>query len=370
MVTSAPSGLGPLSGLRVLEFAGIGPGPHACILLADLGADVVRVQRPGTWRQGRPDPFGRGRQALVELDLKDAGGRAEALELVARADVLVEGFRPGVMEGLGLGPADAFVRNPRLVYGRMTGWGQEGPWSARAGHDINYISITGVLNAIGRSGERPVPPINLVGDYGGGSMFLLFGILAALYERQRSGEGQVVDAAMVDGAVALSHLVWASRGRGPALGGWSDERGTNTLDSGAPFYDVYETADGLYMAVGAIEPQFYAELLDGLGIDPDSLPPQHDRAHWPETKQRFADAFRAKTRAEWTDIFVGRDACTTPVLSFAEAPGNDHLAARSTFAEIDGVVQHRTAPRFSRTAPGAPGPGPQETTDAATIWRD
>lgn len=370
MVTTAPGGHGPLSGLRVLEFAGIGPGPHACILLADLGADVVRVQRPGTVRQGRSDPLGRGRQALVELDLKEARGKTEALGLIARADVLIEGFRPGVMEGLGLGPDDALARNPGLIYGRMTGWGQQGPWAARAGHDINYISITGVLNAIGRSGERPVPPINLVGDYGGGSMFLLFGILSALYERQHSGAGQVVDAAMVDGAVALSHLVWASRGRGPELGGWSDERGTNILDSGAPFYDVYETADGLYMAVGAIEPQFYAELLDGLGIDPGSLPPQHDRAHWPEIKRRFADVFRGKTRAEWTEIFVGRDACTTPVLSFAEAPGNDHLAARGTFAEIDGVVQHSTAPRFSRSSPGAPRRAPEGTTEAATIWRD
>ena len=370
MVMSEQSGSGPLAGLRVIEFAGIGPAPHACILLCDLGAEVVRVQRPGTAHGGRPDAFGRGRHALVELDLKSAGGATEALELIARADVLVEGFRPGVMEGLGLGPDEALVRNPRLVYGRMTGWGQYGPWAARAGHDINYISVTGVLNAIGRRGERPLPPINLVGDYGGGSMFLLFGILSALYERQRSGAGQVVDAAMVDGAVALSHLVWAFRGRPADVGAWSDERGTNMLDSGAPFYDVYETSDGLFMAVGAIEPQFYAELLDGLGIDPRSLPPQHDRAHWHETKQLFTDAFKTKTRAEWTEIFIGRDACTTPVLSFAEAPSNAHLATRGSFAEVDGVVQHSTAPRFSRTVPAAPTSAPASPTDAATIWRD
>jgi len=367
--TTGRGGHGPLAGLKVLEFAGIGPGPHAAILLADLGAEVVRVQRPGTLRPGQADRFARGRHALVELDLKSEEGRASAVELIARADVLIEGFRPGVMEELGLGPEVALERNPRLVYGRMTGWGQAGPWAARAGHDINYISITGVLNAIGRRGEKPVPPLNMVGDFGGGSMFLLFGILAALYERNGSGLGQVVDAAMVDGVTALSHFVWALRGM-PSVFGWNDERGTNALDSAAPFYDVYETADGRFMAVGAIEPQFYAELLDGLGIDPATLPPQHDRAHWPETKQRFAEVFASKTRDEWTEIFVGRDACATPVLSFAEAPSNEHLAARGSLAELDGTVQHTSAPRFSRSAPDAPTGAPTSLSTPALIWRD
>lgn len=359
------TGRGPLAGIRVVELAGIGPGPHAATLLADLGADVVRVQRaglipgPGQVR----DQTQRGRR-IAEVNLKDPAGVEVVLGLIERADVLIEGFRPGVTERLGLGPDVALQRNPGLVYGRMTGWGQEGPLSQVAGHDINYISLTGVLHAIGRQGERPVPPLNMVGDFGGGSMFLLFGILAALLERQNSGQGQVVDAAMVDGTLALSHMMWNFRG----LGRWSDERGVNFLDTGAPYYDTYETADGKYMAVGAVEPQFYALLLGGMGLDPASLPGQNDQEGWQQTKKVFADVFRTKTRDEWAAIFNGTDACTTPVLTFAEASANPHLADRESLVELDGVTQHRPAPRFSRSDPGLPTPPATEAVNAEALW--
>ena len=321
---------GPLAGIRVIEFAGIGPGPHAALLLADLGADVVRVQRAGLLpEEGRvADPQQRGR-TIVEANLKDPGDVETVMGLLERADVLIEGFRPGVMERLGFGPDAVTARNPRLVYARMTGWGQHGPLAESAGHDINYISLTGVLHAIGRADDRPVPPLNMVGDFGGGSMFLVFGILAALVERQTSGQGQVIDAAMVDGTLALSHMIWGFRGQGL----WTDERGANLLDTGKAFYDTYETADGKYFAVGSIEPQFYAELLRILELDPADLPAQLDPAGQETLRKIFADRFKTRTRDEWAELFVGTDACASPVLTFAEAGDNAHLAARGSLIE-------------------------------------
>ncbi|MFD3703461.1 CaiB/BaiF CoA transferase family protein [Nocardia sp. NPDC058658] len=365
MSTESTAEQGPLAGIKVIELAGIGPGPHAALLLADLGADVVRVQR----HRGLPGfierPQWRGR-TIVEANLKDPADVAKILDLVEKADVLLEGFRPGVTERMGLGPDEALARNPRLVYGRMTGWGQYGPMADRAGHDINYISLTGVLNAIGRKGERPVPPLNMVGDFGGGSMFLVMGILAALVERQNSGQGQVIDAAMVDGALALSHFVWGMRG----VGLWSDERGENLLDTGMAFYDTYETSDGKYMAVGAIEPQFYEQLLAGLEIPEEGLPQQLDPSGQDELRKLFTDKFLTKTRDEWTAIFDGTDACTTPVLTFTEATENPHIVARTGLIEIDGVVQHAPAPRFSRTQGGTPTPPPNVATPIETVWAD
>ena len=341
---------GPLNGLRVIELAGIGPGPHAAMILSDLGADVIRVQRPSAdAASSERDQVLRGRRCLT-ADLKSPAGRELVLGLVATADVLIEGYRPGAAERLGLGPDECLARNPRLIYGRMTGWGQDGPLAARAGHDINYIGLTGVLHAIGRAGERPVPPLNLIGDYGGGSLFLLTGILAALWERERSGQGQVVDAAMVDGASVLAQLMWSMRGRGE----WADERGVNLLDGGAPFYDIYACADGRYVAVGALEPKFYDALLEGLGLDASTLPAQDDRAGWPLLRARFAEAFAEHPRDHWAMVFGKVDACVTPVLTFAEAAQHPHLAARSTLIELDGVVQAAPAPRFSRTRPGTP----------------
>ncbi|MGH3615846.1 MAG: CaiB/BaiF CoA transferase family protein [Pseudonocardia sp.] len=344
---------GPLAGLKVVELAGIGPGPHAAMILADLGADVVRVDRPaGGLRLGSPDspdPTLRGRRR-VSADLKDPAGLETVLRLVEHADVLVEGYRPGVTERLGVGPADCHARNPKLVYGRMTGWGQDGPMAPRAGHDINYISLTGALHAIGRVGERPVPPLNLVGDFGGGSMLLVVGVLAALWEADRSGQGQVVDAAMVDGVSLLSQMVWALLGQKV----WRDERDTNLLDGHAPFYDTFTCADGRHVAVGALEPQFYALLLAGLEIDPAELPEQYDPRGWTELRTRFRAAFATRTRDEWAAVFAGTDACVTPVLAFGEVAAHPHLAARSTIVERDGVPQAAPAPRFSRTATQVP----------------
>ncbi|MFC9964668.1 CaiB/BaiF CoA transferase family protein [Nocardia ignorata] len=357
------TGQGPLAGIKVIELAGIGPGPHAALLLADLGADVVRVQRPRQLPGFIERPQWRGR-TIVEADLKNPADVAKVLDLVEKADVLLEGFRPGVTERMGLGPDDALARNPRLIYGRMTGWGQYGPMADRAGHDINYISLTGVLNAIGRKGERPVPPLNMVGDFGGGSMFLVTGVLAALVERATSGKGQVIDAAMVDGALALSHFVWGMRG----VGLWSDERGENLLDTGMAFYDTYETADGKYMAVGAIEPQFYEQLLAGLGIDPEGLPQQLDPDGQEQLRKLFTEKFKSKTRDEWTAIFEGTDACTTPVLTFTEATQNEHIRAREGLIEIEDVVQHAPAPRFSRTQGGTPTPPPSAATPIEDVW--
>ncbi|WP_433712250.1 CaiB/BaiF CoA transferase family protein [Nocardia sp. CA-084685] len=363
MSTPSTAEQGPLAGIKVIELAGIGPGPHAALLLADLGANVVRVQRPNMLPGFMERPQWRGR-TIVEANLKDPADIEKVLGLAEKADVLIEGFRPGVTERMGLGPDAVLARNPRLVYGRMTGWGQDGPLADRAGHDINYISLTGVLHAIGRKGERPVPPLNMVGDFGGGSMFLVFGILAALVERQSSGKGQVIDSAMIDGALALSHMIWGMRG----MGLWSDERGTNLLDTGMAFYDTYETSDGKYMAVGAIEPQFYAELLRGLEIDPEGLPAQIDPNGQDQLKKLFTEKFKTKTRDEWAAIFDGTDACTTPVLTFTEAEQNPHIVARTGLIEIDGVVQHAPAPRFSRTPAGTPTPPPTNATPIESIW--
>lgn len=344
--------MGPLSGIRVIEFEAIGPGPFCGMMLADMGADVLLVDRPDDPRLGLGrdrwfDVMLRGRRS-VTLDLKSADGVEAALRLASRADALIEGFRPGVMERLGLGPEAVLARNPKLVYGRMTGWGQEGPLAQRAGHDINYIALTGILHAIGRADGAPVPPLNLVGDFGGGGMLLAFGIACALLEARRSGMGQVVDAAMVDGASLLSAMFWGML----AAKRWSEARGANLLDSGAPWYDVYETRDGKFVAIGAIEPKFYAELLERLGLDAGTLPAQHDRDGWPELRRRFALSFRSKTRDEWSAVFEGSDACFAPVLTFSEARGNEHNAARNAFVESGKVVQPAPAPRLSRT-PGA-----------------
>ncbi|GAY10234.1 CaiB/BaiF CoA-transferase family protein [Pseudonocardia sp. N23] len=356
-------GKGPLSGLRVVELAGIGPGPHAAMILADLGADVVRIDRPGGLQLGdsSADVVQRGRRRVV-ADLKDPAGRETVLGLVERADLLIEGYRPGVTERLGVGPDDCLRRNPRLVYGRVTGWGQEGPLADRAGHDINYISLTGALHAIGREGERPVPPLNLVGDFGGGSMLLLVGVLAALWETKNSGEGQVVDAAMIDGASILVQMVWSLLSQKL----WTDRPAANLLDGHAPFYDTYTCSDGRHVAVGAIEPQFYAALLQGLGLAGEDLPAQMDTDGWPVVRARIAGVFASRTRDEWADVFAPTDACVTPVLTFAEAAAHPHVTARDTIVERDGVAQAAAAPRFSRT-PGAAGSTGAETVDAAAV---
>jgi alpha-methylacyl-CoA racemase len=348
---------GPLTGLRVVELASIGPGPHAAMILADLGADVVRVERPtgdlGLGPQGRNEQL-RGRR-IVRADLKSSTERTTVLALVARADVLIEGNRPGVAERLGLGP-DACLRiNPRLVYGRMTGWGQDGPLAHRAGHDINYLAVSGILQAIGRADERPVVPLNLIGDFGGGSMFLLTGILSALWERNRSGAGQVIDAAMIDGASMLAHMLWSMYGGGS----WYEGRENNLLDGGAPFYDTYECADGGHMAVGSVEPQFFARLLQALDIPADELPGQHDRAGWPIVRARLRDAFQARSREHWTRVFESIDACVSPVLSFDEASRHEHMVHRRTLETLNGITQPMPAPRFSRSRPDTPSPPPR-----------
>ena len=339
--------MGPLSDLKVVEIGSIGPGPFAAMLLADMGADVIRVERPGQagpLGNAAPDVVGRGRPR-VEADLKDPAGRELVLELIERADALIEGFRPGVMERLGLGPEEALARNPRLVYGRMTGYGQDGPMANVAGHDINYISVAGALGAIARNGDRPLFPLNLLGDYGGGGMLLAFGVVCGVLESRSSGEGQVVDAAMVDGAALLTTIFHGLR----AGGVWTDEPGTNVLDSGAHFYEVYETADGGHVSVGALEPQFYGELLSLLGVTADEAP-QWDQARWPELKEKFAAVFRERTAAEWASVLEPTDACATVVRGFADAPEHPHNIARGTFVERDGVIQPAPAPRFSRTA--------------------
>jgi alpha-methylacyl-CoA racemase len=344
--------MGPLAGVKVLELEAIGPGPFCAMLLADMGADVLLVDRPtdpglGFDRDRRSDAMLRGRRS-VTLDLKSPGGVAAAAALAEKADALIEGFRPGVMERLGLGPDVLLARNPRLVYGRMTGWGQDGPLAQRAGHDINYIALTGVLHAIGRSGGAPVPPLNLVGDFGGGGMLLAFGIACALFEAERSGMGQVVDAAMTEGASLLATMFWGML----AARRWSEARGENVLDSGAPWYDSYETRDSRFVAIGAIEPKFYAALLERLGLAQEQLPAQHDRAGWPELRRRFAAAFRARTRDEWCAAFEGSDACFAPVLTFSEAREHPHNLARKAFVAVGGMPQPAPAPRFSRTPGG------------------
>lgn len=351
-MTHAAGTSGPLSGVRVVELAGIGPGPHAAMVLADMGADVVRVERPGpVGGAGERDVTLRGRR-WVRADLKSPDDRARVLALVEQADVLLEGFRPGVAERLGVGPDECLARNPRLVYGRMTGWGQHGPRASRAGHDLNYLSLTGALAAIGRPGSPPPPPLNLVADYGGGSMLLLVGVLAALVERARSGSGQVVDAAMVDGVSLLAQLVWSMR----AIGAWPGPRGGNLLDGGAPFYDCYTCADGRYVAVAALEPPFYAALLHGLGLSESDLPAQYDASGWPRLREVFATTIAVRSRDEWAEVFDGTDACVTPVLTWEEAAADGHLVERGTLVDVDGVVQAAPAPRFSRTAGSPPLP--------------
>ncbi len=362
--------MGPLAGVKVLEFEAIGPVPFCGMMLADMGADVLLVDRPadsglGLDRERWFDTMLRGRRS-VTLDLKSPGGVAAALTLARNADVVLEGFRPGVMERLGLGPDAMLAANPALVYARMTGWGQDGPLAPRAGHDINYIALSGVLHAIGRADGAPVPPLNLVGDFGGGGMLLAFGVACALIETRRSGKGQVVDAAMVEGASLLSTMFWGMR----AGGRWSDARGGNVLDTGAPWYDVYETADRRHVAVGAIEPKFYAELLRRLGLADEALPAQHDRARWPELRRRVAQVFATKTRDEWAAVFEGSDACVSPVLTFAEAKAHPHNAARSAHVVVGGVEQPAPAPRFSRTAGEIRGAPPERGARGAEALAD
>ncbi|MBK5265902.1 MAG: CoA transferase [Acidimicrobiia bacterium] len=355
---------GPLTGVQIVELAGIGPGPFCAMMLADMGAEVVRVDRPdqvGRSNWNSYDVLNRGRRTIA-VNLKHPDGVEVVMKLIEAADGLIEGFRPGVAERLGLGPDLCWERNPGLVYGRMTGWGQNGPLSHTAGHDIDYIAISGVLGAIGRAGERPVPPLNLVGDFGGGGLLLAFGMVCGLLEARESGLGQVVDAAMTDGSSILSTFVYGLA----AAGLWDlDRKGTNLLDSGAPWYDTYATADGLYMAVGAIEPQFYQALLNGLGLSETDLPAQHDAARWPDLRRAFAERFAEKTREGWVAVFDGTDACVAPVLRLSEAAEHPHNVARSTFVDIDGITQPAPAPRFSRTPSATPAPpaGPGTHTD-------
>ncbi|HEX5958915.1 MAG TPA: CaiB/BaiF CoA-transferase family protein, partial [Hyphomicrobiaceae bacterium] len=344
--------MGPLAGYRIIEMAGIGPAPFAAMLLADMGAEVIRVDRRGAADLGLPgreprfDVLHRGRRSIA-VDVKAEAGRELVKRLAGKADALVEGFRPGVMERLGLGPDALIGANPKLVFGRMTGFGQDGPLAPAAGHDIDYIALAGVLHAIGRKGEAPVPPLNLVGDFGGGGMLLAFGVVCALLEAQRSGKGQVVDAAMIDGSAILMALTYGLY----AQGTWQDERGVNVLDTGAPWYDTYQTSDDKWLAVGAIEKRFYEAFVAGLGLDASALPGQHDRAGWPELRRRFAAAIAGKTRDEWERLFAGTDACVAPVLGLGEVAQHPHNAARGTFVTRDGVLQPAPAPRFSRTVP-------------------
>jgi alpha-methylacyl-CoA racemase len=353
--------MGPLSGVRILEVGGIGPNPFAGMLLADMGADVLRLDRSGGFDAGAFDPTRRGRQS-VKIDVKREAGREAALRLCEQADALIEGFRPGVMERLGLGPDEVLARNPRLVYGRMTGYGQDGPMASVAGHDINYISLAGALGATRRAGEKPMFALNLVGDYGGGAMFLAFGVVCGILEARASGQGQVVDAAMVDGVSLLTSLMHGLR----AGGAWDGEPGHNLLDSGAHFYETYATADGGHVAVGALEPQFYARLLELLEIPADEMP-QFDKPRWPEFKQRLAAVFAARPAAEWAARLEHEDACATVVRGLFDAHEHPHLAARETFVELDGMVQPAPAPRFSRTAPEAR-PAQQDPDAALERW--
>ncbi|MFG3546252.1 CaiB/BaiF CoA transferase family protein [Streptomyces sp. NPDC047725] len=367
MTRTRTSGAGPLAGVRVVELAGIGPGPFAAMLLADLGADVVRVDRPGgpgLAIDPAHDVTNRNKRSVI-VDLKAPGGPARVLDLAERADVLVEGYRPGVAERLGVGPEACHARNPRLVYGRMTGWGQDGPLAQRAGHDIGYIALTGTLGMIGAHDGPPAVPANLLGDYAGGSLYLVVGILAALHHARATGTGQVVDAAIVDGAAHLSTMIHGML----AAGSWQDRRGSNLLDGGCPFYGTYETADGGHMAVGALEPRFYAEFTDLLGI-PGTAPARDDPARWPELREAIAARFKSRTRDEWAAVFADSDACVAPVLSLREAPHHPHLAARATFTAHGGITQPAPAPRFSatptavRTGPARPG------ADADSVARD
>ncbi|MEP0202720.1 MAG: CaiB/BaiF CoA-transferase family protein [Halioglobus sp.] len=338
--------MGPLAGVKVLELAGIGPGPLAGMLLADLGAEVISIER-GAAPGGKPLPdcSRRGKRSIA-LNLKSEEGVETLLKMVEKADILFEGFRPGVAEKLGIGPDDCLARNPKIIYGRMTGWGQTGPLSQAAGHDINYISLSGALHAMGRADEKPVPPLNLVGDYGGGTMFLVMGLLAALYEVRDSGQGQVVDAAMTDGSAILMAMFNSLH----AMGMWSTKRGVNLLDSGAHFYDTYETSDGKYVSIGSIEPQFYALLMEKAQLDPAIFGEQNNQSLWPELTDKLTIIFKSKTQAQWCELMEGTDVCFAPVLDFIEAQQHPHNVARETYIEVDGMVQPAPAPRFSRTA--------------------
>jgi alpha-methylacyl-CoA racemase len=352
--------MGPLSGINVIEVAGLAAAPFGCMMLADMGADVLRVDRLGTPAQPA-DALSRGRRS-VAINLKSPEGTGLLLRLTEKADVLVEAFRPGVAERLGFGPDVCLARNPRLVYARMTGWGQDGPRAPTAGHDIDYIAISGALSMVGRAGERPVPPVNLTGDFGGGGMLLAIGVLAALVERERSGQGQVIDAAMIDGSALLTAVFHGYT----QAGGWG-ERGTNLIDGGAPYYDTYRTADGQYVAVGALEPRFYADLLRVLGLEADpDLPDRDDRANWPALRERFTALFAKRTRDEWTALFAGTDACVAPVLGLGEVAADPHNTARDGFTQVGGITQPAPAPRFSRTPSGPPRPPsvPGSDTDA------
>ena len=362
--------MGPLSGYTIIEIAGIGPGPFGAMMLADMGARVIRVERPGGGLFGaagdpRLDLLNRGKRCIV-VDLKQQQGVEVVLRLVEQADALVEGFRPGVMEKLGLGPDACHRHNPRLVFGRMTGWGQEGPLAHTAGHDINYIALAGALHPIGQRGQKPAIPLNLVGDFGGGGLMLAFGIVCALLEAKQSGRGQVVDAAMVDGTAALMTSIFAAH----QSGFWNAERGTNMLDSGAHFYDVYECADGQYVSVGAIEPQFYSAFLQALGLADEELPHPFDMSQWPALKARVEAIFRTRTRQQWCETFSGLDACFAPVLSMAEVKDHPHVRARGTIVEQDGYWQPAPAPRFSRSQNAVPGSPSAAGADSEAVLRE
>jgi alpha-methylacyl-CoA racemase len=360
--------MGPLTGVKIVELAGIGPGPFAAMVLSDMGAEIVKVERSqvvGGPNHGNYPVAGRGRRS-IGIDLKVPEGVECVLRLVEQADALLEGFRPGVTERLGVGPQVCLARNPRLVYGRMTGWGQDGPMAQAAGHDINYIALAGALAHFGRAGGVPTPPLNLIGDYGGGGMLLAFGVVCGLFEARASGQGQVVDAAMVDGAALLMGQIWGMR----AAGEWKDALGTNTLDTGAPFYEVYETADGKFVTIGSLEPQFYAELLTRLGLADEELPAQMDRSGWPTLRARFTEVFKRRTRDEWSSVFEGSDACFAAVLPMGEARDHPHLVARSTFVEHDGATQPAPAPRFSRTPGGIQRPTSAYGADTDAVLAD
>jgi alpha-methylacyl-CoA racemase len=356
---------GPLSGFKIVEMAGIGPGPFCGMMLSDLGAEILRIDRADKVKADagpNPEVLARGRKS-VGVNLKTPEGVELVLGLLEKADGLIEGYRPGVMERLGLGPDVCLKRSPGLVYGRMTGWGQDGPMAQAAGHDINYIALAGALEPMGRRGEAPVPPLNLIGDFGGGGMLLAYGMVCGMLEKTRSGKGQVIDAAMVDGAAALMTLINGMR----QIGFWKEERGTNLLDTGAFYYDVYECSDGKFISIGAIEPQFYTVMLAKLGVTHDDFPQQFEREKWPEAKVKIAAIWKTKTRSEWCEIFEGSDACFAPVLSMSEAPEHEHMKARGTFVELDGVVQSTPAPRFSRTPGAIQGPpvNPGQHTESA-----
>ena len=341
--------MGPLTGMRIIEIEGLGPAPFCGMMFADMGAEVISISRQSSDADRSTQISERGKRSIA-LNLKSPEGVEAVLKLCESADALIEGFRPGVAERLGIGPDDCWARNPKLVYGRMTGWGQTGPLAHVAGHDMNYISLSGALHAIGRAAEKPVPPLNLVGDFGGGGMFLAFGVMSAIWEAGRSGKGQVVDVSMVEGSAALMHMMYSFK----AMGVWEDERESNMLDGAAHFYDTYETSDGKYVSIGSIEPQFYALLIELAGLDKEEFAPQMDKAQWPQLKEQLASVIKTKTRDEWCEIMEGSDVCFAPVLSMSEAPSHPQNQARQSFVELGGVVQPAPAPKFSRTAPATP----------------